>query len=1018
MESYDGDEFDFVIAGGGTAGCVLANRLVTANHRVLMLEAGDVQTPDSVLPGTIVYLPKTNRFWNYLAQPDGYTDKCHKEPAMFIPVGNMLGGSSSVNFMIASRGIEHDYHMWATAANDSSWQYKNIVKYFRKSARYAGPISMIPQTSNMNQANRPYMSEEGNIGISQDYSANLDDYIKSFKEMGNKIVKYLGGEQAKGYARGLLTIAEGRRQSTASSYLSPVKDNSNLFVSRRTVVNKVVFDKRKNAIGVRVSIDGGKEIFLKAKKEVIVSAGAIKSPQLLMLSGIGPRNHLKEKNITVVSDLPVGENFQDQQIVTVMHAAKMIEDPGPFNYHLFPASLVLGFRSLKSRSQIPDYATYNIIEERLQYLLQYCGFPFDFQNEICDRSYQQVLGRQLAYSLIVNLYPKSRGKVTLNTTNPDDAPLVETGYFTEEEDMNNMVEYVKDYLPLVNTTYFKKVDGRMVDPLGDKCSMHEYGSDDYWKCYVYCMASSLWNFGGTCAMGSVVDSKLKVYGVQRLRVVDASVMPTVVAGGNYLATVMIAEKASDMINHDYPPMPNNTAQALANIQLIQEGFQTLSLLMLTSYLFPKQAVLKDGDEFDFIIAGGGTAGCVLANRLVTANHRVLVLEAGDDPPYESFLPGAWIYLVKAKSAFNYLGQPDGYTNKCHNQRAMFLPIGKMLGGTSFNNVMIASRGIEHDYQMWATAANDSSWQYKNIVKYIKRSVRHVGPISMNPQISNMELADGPYMGEEGNIGLSQDYSAILDDYIESFKELGQKFVKYLSGKQAKGYARGMLTIAEGYRQSTAFTYLSPVKDNSNLFVSRRTVVNKVVFDNRKNAIGVRVSIDGGKEIFLKAKKEVIVSAGAIKSPQLLMLSGIGPRNHLKEKNITVVSDLPVGENFQDQQAVTVIHAARKIQDPGPFNYHLYRASFMMGFRSLEPCSKIPDYATYNFVQERLDAFLQYCGFPYDFQNDICDRSYRQLMGRQDAYTQIINLYPKSRGKVTLNTTNPDDAPLVETIGRE
>ncbi|KAF9409372.1 hypothetical protein HW555_011237 [Spodoptera exigua] len=546
-ELKDGDEFDFIIAGGGTAGCVLANRLVMANHRVLMLEAGDVQTIDSLLPGTIVYLPKTNKAWNYLAQPDGYTDRCHKERSMFVPLGKMLGGTSSVNFMIALRGIKHDYDMWATAAKDSSWQYKHLFKYLKRSVRHVGSISMYPQDNDMELAEGPYMGKERNIGISQDNSTVLVDYIQSFKEMGNKIVKFPGGEHAKGYSRGLLTIAEGYRQSTAFTYLSPVKGNSNLFVSRRTIVNKIVFDEQKNAIGVRVSIDGGKEIFLKAKKEVIVSAGAIKSPQLLMLSGIGPKKHLKEKNITVVSDLPVGENFQDQQAVTVMHAARKIKYPGAFNYHLYPASLVVGYRSLKSCSETPDYATFSFIQERLEFLLQYCGLPFDFQNEICDRSYRKVSGRQLSYTQIINMYPKSRGKVTLNTTNAADAPTVETGYYTEEEDMHNMVKYLKDFLPLVNTTYFKKVNGSMIDPVGDKCSAHKYGSDDYWKCYVYCMATSMWNFGGTCAMGSVVNSKLQVYGVHRLRVVDASVMPTVVVGGNYIATVMIAEKASDMI---------------------------------------------------------------------------------------------------------------------------------------------------------------------------------------------------------------------------------------------------------------------------------------------------------------------------------------------------------------------------------------------------------------------------------------------------------------------------------------
>lgn len=475
---------------------------------------------------------------------------------MTIPVGKVLGGTSSICFMLGFRGIVNDYQQWANAANDSSWEYRNLLPYFKRSERLQAPnIANCATGSCRGIGGTPpdYGGEggAGNIGIAQDNSTNIKDYLKSFKEMGNEIVQDLSGRHSVGYTRGLYTIAEGYRQSTAYGYLVPAKKYPNLFVSKNTIVTKIIFDKHKNAIGVKASINGKKEIFLGAHKEVILSAGVIKSPQLLMLSGLGPRKHLEEKNITIIADLPVGENFQDQQIVTIMHKAKKICDSGPFNYHTYPASTVAGYKSLEPCAGIPDYATITFIEERLHFLLQFCALPFDFQYDICDRSYGQLMGRQIAYTQIIHLYPKSRGKVTLNTTNACDAPLIDTGYFSEEEDMNNLVQYVKDFLPIVDTTYFKKVNGSILDPIGDKCSDFEYGTDDYWKCYVYCMSSSMWNYGGTCSMGSVVDSKLKVYGVHRLRVVDASVMPIVVTGGNYVATVVIAEKASDMIKEEH-----------------------------------------------------------------------------------------------------------------------------------------------------------------------------------------------------------------------------------------------------------------------------------------------------------------------------------------------------------------------------------------------------------------------------------------------------------------------------------
>lgn len=458
--------------------------------------------------------------------------------------------------MIASRGIIYDYQQWASAANDSSWEFRNLIPYFKRSQRLQAPKianSYAGKCRGIGGIPPDYGDKggTGNIGIAQDNNTNIENYLKAFEEMGNEIVHDLGGRHSVGCTRAMYTIAEGYRQSTAYGYLVPAKKYSNLFVSKNTLVIKIVLDKHKNAIGVKASINNEKPIFLKANKEVIVSAGAIKSPQLLMLSGIGPKKHLEEKNITVISNLPVGENFQDQVITVVIHKTQESQKLGSFNFHDYPASVAIGLKSLDPCAATPDYATITFIEDRTPYLLQFCAFPFDFQYEICDKTYQEVMGRQLAYTHIIHLYPKSRGTVTLNTLNPHDAPLVHTGYFSHKDDVGNSIKYLKDFLPIVNTTYFKNVNGSRVDPIGDKCGMFEPGSDDYWKCYVYCMSASMWNFCGTCSMGAVVDSNLKVYGVNRLRVVDASVMPTIIAGGAYVPTIVIAEKASDMIIADH-----------------------------------------------------------------------------------------------------------------------------------------------------------------------------------------------------------------------------------------------------------------------------------------------------------------------------------------------------------------------------------------------------------------------------------------------------------------------------------
>ncbi|XP_075973180.1 ecdysone oxidase-like [Anticarsia gemmatalis] len=555
----DNDVFDFLIVGGGTAGCVLANRLMKANFSVLVLEAGPIKPYDAFLPGALMYMPHSRLDWNDTVVPDHFTGRCHRCFGAELPSGKVLGGSSAINFMVTARGNYRDYHRWADAANDPSWEYKHLIHLYKRSERLLAPeIANSPLGQCRGIGGNPPDTGDGGpgkIGIGIDNATNIPNYLKSFEEMGNEIVLDLNGKHSTGYARALFSIGEGFRQSTAYGYLIPAvgqdnKTNPKLFVSTNSFVTKIVIDECKHAIGVMVEINNTKPIFLRARKEVILTAGAIRSPQLLMVSGIGREKYLREMGIKLICDLPVGENFQDQVGISFIHKTKEKSSSAGTDLQKHPASVVVGYKSLDLCGEYPDYGTNTYIYDKEKALLEFCSQPFNFLSDICNKLYQEGKGREVAHTVLYGLYPKSRGKLYLKSANPKDAPIIDPCCFSDKDDMKNTVKYIKDFIPILNTTFFKNVGAIMVDPVGDKCCA-EYGTDEYWECYAYCMSNSMWNYCGTCSLGAVVDSRLKVFGVQNLRVADASVIPHLIAGGNYQPTIVIAEKASDMIIEDW-----------------------------------------------------------------------------------------------------------------------------------------------------------------------------------------------------------------------------------------------------------------------------------------------------------------------------------------------------------------------------------------------------------------------------------------------------------------------------------
>lgn len=541
---HDGQSFDFIVVGAGTAGSLIANRLSEIEHvNVLLIEAGGDPPFESDLPGLPLLMKRSRYDWNYTAEYDGYKDTCHLQSYYEFTLGKMLGGTSSLNYMIYHKGQPSDFDSWAELTKDESWKWQNVLPYFLKTGRLEDPELLAT-------SDKQYYGTDGYIGITRDHRPEINKFLDAYRELGNDIVLDFNEHHPLGYAAQAVTISGKSRQSSAYAFLSSVKDRHNLHVLKNTLVTKILFDESNKAVGVEILTQDGKKMNLKAKKEVIVSAGTFNTPKLLMLSGVGPEEHLKSKNIEVISNLPVGENLQEHICVVLIHNLDKLTEPfpQPSPYEL-PGSSFTGFVALNKSSNYPDYQVITYLGSA-EVMLFYCTFAFRFSDEICNNMYKQGVDRLQAFNEILNIAPKSRGKVLLKSTNPEDPPLVYNGFFTNKEDVENLVDYILDFNPVMNTTYYREVEATMSDA-DPACKEFGDGTREYWRCYVMCVSSGLSHMTSTCPMGTVVDGRLRVNGVTHLRIADASVLPTITRGNPVGSILMIAEKAADMIKADH-----------------------------------------------------------------------------------------------------------------------------------------------------------------------------------------------------------------------------------------------------------------------------------------------------------------------------------------------------------------------------------------------------------------------------------------------------------------------------------
>ncbi|MES2298599.1 MAG: choline dehydrogenase [Pseudomonadota bacterium] len=529
--------YDYIIVGGGSAGCVLAKRLSEdPAATVCLLEAGPADSSPFIrMPIGIIYMMMSRVLnWRYYTEAQTHLDGRR----MYWPRGKTLGGSSSSNAMVYTRGHARDYDHWAELGNHG-WSYADMLPLFKRA-------------ENHERGATDFHGVGGPLNVADLRSPNLltGVYLQAGVEAGYAINNDFSGASQEGVGQYQLTQKNGERWSIARAYLHPVRARANLTVITGARANRVLLDG-KRACGVAYLKDG-KTVSAQARREVILSGGAINSPQLLMLSGIGPKAQLQAHGIATVHDLPgVGQNLQDHLDVLVVH--KCVK----------PVSLGISWSNLLAQGKhLFDYLrhrtgplTTNAAEgggfvksspEQAIPDLQFHFTPahLDDHGRNLSRAAYTMLGH--GYSLhVCDLRPKSRGYIGLKSADPADKALIEPNYLSHPDDMETLLRGVKAARRVLAARAFDPYRGEELFPGA------QVQSDEEIRAFIRRKAGTIYHPVGTCKMGSdamaVVDATLKVHGIEALRVVDASIMPTLIGGNTNAPTVAIAEKAADMI---------------------------------------------------------------------------------------------------------------------------------------------------------------------------------------------------------------------------------------------------------------------------------------------------------------------------------------------------------------------------------------------------------------------------------------------------------------------------------------
>lgn len=557
--------YDYIVVGGGSAGAVVAARL-SENPRVhvLLLEAGASESLISDIPVGAISLQGSPIDWKYATEPQEASCFGMVGRRSLWPRGKVLGGSSVLNFMMYVRGNRHDYDNWVHNFGVKGWSYADIFPYFLKAEDNRDP----------KYAYNGYHSTGGPLTVES--PPDLTPVGRAWNQAGSDLKYRVGdsnGQVQTGFMNPQGTLRRGSRCSTAKAYLRDARKRPNLTVVTFAHVTKILFNSKRRAVAVNFSRWNITHTVY-AKKEIIVSAGSINSPQLLMLSGIGPARHLAQHGIPVLVDLPgVGQNLMDHIYSPVsFYTTEKVS----LNQNRVIRPITLGAYLSAGRGPLTALGAIEGISfvhtkysnttdwPDIQFHLISGGVVSD-QGALIRRAmgateklWRAAFEPMVKYDTIsfypVLLHPKSRGYIKLRSSNPFDGPIINPRYLTDDRDVHTLVEGMKIGIQLGNTNSYRRFDAKIYPTIYPGCERYmPLYSDEYLACMARTYTQTIYHPVGTCKMGpahdryAVLDDHLRVRGVKGLRVVDASVMPYIVSGNTNAPTIAIAERAADLI---------------------------------------------------------------------------------------------------------------------------------------------------------------------------------------------------------------------------------------------------------------------------------------------------------------------------------------------------------------------------------------------------------------------------------------------------------------------------------------